>query len=409
MEYGLIGERLGHSYSKEIHGCLADYEYELREVSREEIDAFFEARNFKAVNVTIPYKETVIPHLHYIDEGAKAIGAVNTVVNRGGLLYGYNTDFFGLSALIKRIGVPLSEKKVIILGTGGTSKTAAAVARALGASEVIRASRSSKEDAVSYEELYEKHLDADYVINTTPVGMFPNTDGSPLDLSRFFKLSGVADAIYNPLRTELVTEAMTRGIPAEGGLYMLVAQAVKAVEFFLDVTIAEDKILEIYNKIKGRKENIVLIGMPASGKSTVGALLSEKLMREFVDTDELIVERAGREITEIFSTYGEKYFRDLESEVIRDLSTRCELVIATGGGAVLRQENVKELKKNGRLFFIDRPLEKLIPTESRPLSSDRESITKRYNERYGIYTAVCDARIDADKTPCGVAEEILKQ
>lgn len=409
MEYGLIGERLGHSYSKEIHGYLADYEYELREVGREDIDAFFEARDFKAVNVTIPYKETVIPHLHYVDEGAKAIGAVNTVVNKGGLLYGYNTDFFGLSALIKRIGVPLSEKKVIILGTGGTSKTAAAVARALGASEVIRASRSSKEDAVSYEELYEKHLDADYVINTTPVGMFPNTDGSPLDISRFFKLSGVADAIYNPLRTELVSEAMARGIPAEGGLYMLVAQAVRAVEFFLNVTLSEDKILEIYNKIKGRKENIVLIGMPASGKSTVGRLLSDMSERELVDTDALIVKRAGMEITEIFSKFGEAYFRDLEREVIGEVSRQSELIIATGGGAILRQENVKELKKNGRLFFIDRPLEKLIPTDSRPLSSDRESITKRYNERYGIYTAVCDERIDADKSAREVAEEILNR
>ena len=409
MEYGLIGERLGHSYSKEIHGCLADYEYELCEVGREDIDAFFEARNFKAVNVTIPYKETVIPHLHYIDEGAKAIGAVNTVVNKGGLLYGYNTDFFGLSALIKRIGVPLSKKKVIILGTGGTSKTAAAVARALGASEVIRVSRSSKEDAVSYEELYEKHLDADYVINTTPVGMFPNTDGSPLDLSRFFKLSGVADAIYNPLRTELVTEAMTRGIPAQGGLYMLVAQAAQAVEFFLDVTIAEGKILEIYSKIKGRKENIVLVGMPASGKSTVGRLISDMSARRLVDTDELIVERVGMEITEIFSKFGEKHFRDLESEVIREVSRQSELIIATGGGAVLRGENVKELKKNGRLFFIDRPLEKLIPTDSRPLSKDRESITKRYNERYGIYNAVCDERIDADKSAREVAEEILNR
>ena len=409
MEYGLIGERLVHSYSKEIHGYIADYEYELCEVSREEIDAFFEARNFKAVNVTIPYKETVIPHLHYIDEGAKAIGAVNTVVNRGGLLYGYNTDFFGLSSLINKIGVSLDGKKVIILGTGGTSKTAAAVARSLGAAEVIRVSRSAKDDAISYEELYEKHQDADYLINTTPVGMFPRNDGAPVDISAFPRLSGVADTIYNPLRTELVMAARARKIPADGGLYMLAAQAVKAVEFFLDTKLSENKICEIYDKINGRKENIVLIGMPASGKSTVGALLSEKLMREFVDTDKLIVERAGRDINEIFSKFGEKYFRDLESEVIRDLSTRCELVIATGGGAVLREENVKELKKNGRLFFIDRPLEKLIPTESRPLSSDRASITKRYEERYGIYTAVCDVRIDADKTPCGVAEEILKQ
>jgi shikimate dehydrogenase len=219
----------------------------------------------------------------------------------------------------------------------------------------------------------------------------------------------VADAIYNPLRTELVSEAMARGIPSEGGLYMLVAQAVRAVEFFLDVTIPEDKILEIYNKIKGRKENIVLIGMPASGKSTVGRLLSDMSERELVDTDALIVKRAGMEITEIFSKFGEAYFRDLESEVIGEVSKRGELIIATGGGAILRKENVKELKKNGRLFFIDRPLEKLIPTDSRPLSKDRESITKRYNERYGIYNAVCDERIDADKSTREVAEEILNR
>ena len=190
---------------------------------------------------------------------------------------------------------------------------------------------------------------------------------------------------------------------------MLVAQAVKAVEFFLDVTIAEDTILEIYNKIKGRKENIILVGMPASGKSTVGRLISDMSARRLVDTDELIVERVGMEITEIFSKFGEKHFRDLESEVIREVSRQSELIIATGGGAVLRGENVKELKKNGRLFFIDRPLEKLIPTDSRPLSKDRESITKRYNERYGIYNAVCDERIDADKSAREVAEEILNR
>lgn len=408
MKYGLIGEKLGHSYSKEIHSYLADYEYELCEVAREDISSFMERGDFKAINVTIPYKQTVIPYLHYIDEGAKAIGAVNTVVNKAGLLYGYNTDFFGLKSLIEKIGVSLKGKKVIILGTGGTSKTACAVARALDAGEILRTSRSEREDAISYEELYEKHLDAEYIINTTPSGMYPNIFDTPVDVSKFSKLSGVADAVYNPLRTPLVLSAKERNIPAEGGLYMLVAQAVKASEHFIDTKYSTDVISEIYGKISGRKENVVLVGMPASGKSTVGKMISDITSREFVDTDELIVKRAGMEITEIFSRFGEKHFRDLESEVIKEVSTKSSLIIATGGGAILRKENTDALKENGRLYFIDRPLEKLIPTASRPLSSDREAIKKRFNERYGIYCSVCNVRIDADATPEEVAEKILK-
>jgi shikimate dehydrogenase len=408
MKYGLIGEKLGHSYSKEIHSYLADYEYELCEVAREDISSFMQRGDFKAINVTIPYKQTVIPYLHYIDEGAGAIGAVNTVVNKDGLLYGYNTDFFGLKSLIERIGVSLNGKKVIILGTGGTSKTASAVAHALGAREILRISRSAKENSVSYEELYEKHLDAEYIINTTPSGMYPDIFNTPIDISKFPKLSGVADAVYNPLRTPLVLSAKERNIPAEGGLYMLVAQAVKASEYFIDTKYSSEVISEIYNKISGRKENIVLIGMPASGKSTVGKLVSDITSREFVDTDELIVKRAGMEITEIFSRFGEQHFRELETQIIKEISAKSSLIIATGGGAILRKENNDALKENGRLYFIDRPLEKLIPTASRPLSSDRKAIEKRFNERYGIYRSVCDVHINADTSPEEVAERILK-
>ena len=407
MNYGLIGEKLGHSYSKEIHGYIADYDYTLYEVAKENFETFATARDFKAINVTIPYKQTIIPYLHYIDESAEAIGAVNTVVNRGGKLYGYNTDFYGLKMLIERIGISLEGKKVAVLGTGGTSKTARAVAESLGACEILRVSRSAKEGAVSYGELYEKHSDVEYIINTTPSGMYPNIFDTPVDISKFDKLSGVCDAVYNPLRTPLVLAARERGISAEGGLYMLVAQAVRASEIFLDAKYSEDTISNIYGKILGRKENIVLIGMPASGKSTVGAIIAEGLGREIVDTDSLIVKKAGMEITEIFSKYGEKHFRDLESEVIREVSAKNSIVIATGGGAILRTENVKALKEGGRLFFIDRPLEKLIPTDSRPLSSDREAITRRYNERYGIYRAIADVIIDADATPSEVAEKVV--
>ncbi|MBQ8321787.1 MAG: shikimate dehydrogenase [Clostridia bacterium] len=407
MNYGLIGEKLGHSYSKEIHGYLADYDYTLREVAKEYFDTFATERDFKAINVTIPYKQTIIPYLYYIDESAKAIGAVNTVVNREGKLYGYNTDFYGLKMLIERIGVSLDEKKVAVLGTGGTSKTARAVAESLGAREVLRVSRSAKEGAISYDKLYLDHSDVEYIINTTPSGMYPNIFDIPVDISKFERLLGVCDAVYNPLRTPLVLAAREHGIAAEGGLYMLVAQAVRASEIFLGTTYSEDTILDIYNKILGRKENIVLIGMPASGKSTVGAIIAECLDRDIVDTDNLIVEKAGMEITEIFSKYGEKHFRDLESEAVRVASARNSVVIATGGGAILREENVKALREGGRLFFIDRPLEKLIPTDSRPLSSDREAITRRYNERYGIYRAVADVIIDADATPGEVADKII--
>ncbi len=408
MDYGLIGEKLGHSYSKEIHGYLADYDYSLTEVARDNFDAFAKAREFKAINVTIPYKETIIPYLSYIDEGARLIGAVNTVVNRSGELYGYNTDFFGLSSLVKKIGVNLSGLKVAILGTGGTSKTARAVAQSLGAREIITVSRNAKEGVVTYSELYEKHSDTEYIINTTPVGMYPKIFERPVDVSLFSGLKGVLDAIYNPLRTPLVLSAIERNIPAEGGLYMLVAQAVRASEIFLDTKYSEDAISEIYGKIKGRKENTVLIGMPASGKTTVGWLISEKLSRELIDTDELIVSKAGMPITEIFAKHGEEYFRDLESEAVREAAKQNGVVIATGGGAVLREENVNALKEGGRLFFIDRPLEKLVPTSSRPLSSDREAITKRYNERYSIYCGAADVRIDADDAPTAVAEKIIK-
>ena len=406
MKYGCIGEHLAHSFSKEIHSLLADYEYELCEIPRGELCAFMEKRDFLAINVTIPYKEAVIPHLHYIDPRAEKIGAVNTVVNRDGLLYGYNTDFFGMESLIKYLGLDLEGKKVIILGTGGTSKTASAVASSLGAKTVMRVSRSGRECSMTYEELYEKHSDTDVIINTTPSGMFPNIYDKPVDVSRFSRLSGVVDVVYNPLSTPLVLSARERGIPADGGLFMLVAQAVRASEIFLDKSYPDGVLEQIYATIRSKKENAVLIGMPASGKSTVGKLLAERLGRELIDTDALIVERAGMEIKEIFATRGEAEFRRLESEVIKEVAARSSVIIATGGGAVLFEDNVKALRENGRLFFLDRPPQLLVPTSSRPLSSDRASIEKRYRERYPIYTSIADVRIDASVTADEVAEKI---
>ncbi len=406
MEYGCIGEHLSHSFSKEIHNALADYEYELCEVERDKLDDFASKRDFLAINVTIPYKELIIPHMYCIDEHARAIGAVNTVVNRGGVLYGYNTDFYGMCRLIEHAGVKVNGKRVLILGSGGTSKTAYAVAEHLGACEIIRASRTAKEDALTYEEVYAGHTDIEVIINTTPVGMYPDIYKRPIDISRFPALIGVIDAIYNPLRSELVRDAAERGIAAEGGLYMLVAQGVRASEIFTDVSYAEDELDRVYKKLLREKENIVLTGMPGSGKSTVGRLLADKLSRELIDTDTLITEHAGIPITEIFEKHGEAYFRELEAEAVRAASARTGVIIATGGGAILRKENASALKKNGRIYFLDRPIEELLPTEDRPTASTREAILMRYNERYSIYKATADVHIKADCNASEVAEKI---
>ena len=408
MKTGCIGEHLKHSFSREVHNALGNYEYEIKEIPKSELDAFMMKRDFKAINVTIPYKEAVIPHLFFTDEHAKAIGAVNTILNREGRLYGYNTDFYGMRALLSHAGVELQGKKVVILGTGGTSKTAHAVSEFLLAREIVTVSRSAREGAVTYEELYEKHCDAEVIINTTPVGMYPNIFGCPVELSRFPLLSGVIDAVYNPMRTRLVCEAKKRGIAAEGGLYMLVSQAVRAAEIFDDVTYDADTLDRVFNKISREKQNIVLIGMPASGKSTVGKILSEHLGRELIDTDTLISVSAGMSIPEIFSEHGEKYFRCLETEVIKGVSAKTCAVIATGGGAPLKRENVDALSQNGLIYFIDRPLEKLIPTDDRPLSSTKEAIEQRYRERYGIYLASADVQIDASPEAELVAQSILE-
>ena len=410
MKYGLIGEKLGHSFSKEIHASFGDYEYELREIAKDELSDFMKRLDFLGVNVTMPYKAAVMSYLDEIDESAREIEAVNTVVNREGKLYGYNTDYSGMRALFDHAGIDVSGKKVAILGSGGTSKTARVVLKSLGAKEIIRVSRSGKDGAVTYGELYDNHSDTEIIVNTTPVGMYPDIFDCPVDLARFNKLSGVIDAVYNPINTTLVQRARELGVKAEGGLYMLVAQAAQASELFLEENGSTHPVVidKAYEKIKNKKENIVLIGMPSSGKSTVGKILAERLGRRLVDTDELIVEQIGMSIKEYFECYGEDKFRDIESRIIASLAGENSLVIATGGGAILREENISALKYNGKLYFIDRPLEKLMPTESRPISSDRASIEERYKERYTIYCGCCDKHIDADCDAETVAEKILE-
>ena len=393
-EFGCIGRKLGHSFSKEIHNALADYEYELLELEPSELAKFFESRNFRGINVTVPYKEVIIPYLDAIDTSAKIIGAVNTVIkDKDGKLNGYNTDFYGMEKLIRHAKIEIGGKKVAILGTGGTAKTAKAVSKHLGANEVLTVSRTPKNDEISYGELYENHTDTDIIINTTPVGMFPDSYKSPVDIEAFSGLSGVIDAVYNPLRTVLVRAACERDIAAEGGLYMLVAQAVRASEIFLGKSYPDSATDKIFEKILKEKESIVLIGMPGCGKTTVGTLLADALKRELIDTDDIIVKNAGMPISEIFEKYGEAYFRELESEAVKEAAKIPSAIIATGGGAILSKENVSALKGNGRLYFIDRPLEQLIPTCDRPTASDRAKIKKRYEERYGIYTDVADVKI----------------
>ena len=409
MEYGLIGEHLPHSFSKEIHEQLADYTYDLHELRPDELDGFMKARNFKAINVTIPYKRDVIPYLDAISPSAAEIGAVNTIVNRGGKLSGYNTDMLGMEALLRRIGLDLTEKTVLILGTGGTSHTAQYVAKHLGAGRVVTVSRSRRDGSVTYADAPRLYPDAAVILNTTPAGMFPNVDAQAIDLSRFPALEGVADVVYNPLRTQLVQQAHALGLPAEGGLYMLVGQAVAAVEIFLDRKLPSDALDNVFSAVFSSKESIVLTGMPGSGKTTVGKLLAKQLGRSFYDSDDEITSRTGRTPNEIIRADGEAAFRDVEAETIAALSLQPGCVIATGGGAILRDENIRHLRANGRIFFLDRKLSDILPTDDRPLSSDRAALRKRYDERYPIYTATADAVIPVTGTPEDVAAMIRKE
>lgn len=408
MKCGCIGKKLTHSFSKEIHALLADYRYDLIELNEEQIAGFFEQRNFDAVNVTIPYKQTVIPYLDVVSDAAQRIGAVNTVVNRGGRLFGYNTDYYGMKALLEKAGIAVNGKKVLILGTGGTSRTARVVARDLGAADIVLVSRRKSEHAVTYEEAAGQHADAQVIINTTPCGMYPDCDASPIGLAAFAKLEGVIDAVYNPLCTRLILEAKKRGVRAEGGLYMLVMQAIVAAEKFLDKTIEKAEADRVFAQVLAERENIVLIGMPGSGKSTVGRIL-QKTGLDFVDTDAEIEKRCGCAIRQLIERKGEAYFRDLEAEVVRDVSLESGRIIATGGGAVLRPENVKCLQQNGKLYFLNADLGRLRATGTRPLANTEEKIKKLYAERKDVYHAAADVMVPDMKTPEEEAAYIMQK
>lgn len=409
MKCGLIGRKLGHSYSCQIHHAIADYSYDLWELEPEQLAPFLQKGDFAGVNVTIPYKQQVISYLDDLSDTARAIGAVNTIVNRSGRLYGDNTDLAGMIALIRRLGLELHGKKVLILGTGGTSKTARAAAQQLGAAEVYRLSRSGREDAVTYEEARRLHGDAAVLINTTPCGMYPAVEDCPLDPADFPRLEGVVDAVYNPLRTNLVLAARERGIPAQGGLYMLAAQAVYAGALFRGCQAAQADIDLAYRTVLRQVENIVLIGMPSAGKTTVGQLLARRTGKKFTDTDTLAEQRIGMTIADYFRTSGEEAFRAREQETVAEVSAAGGQIIATGGGAILRRENLTALRRNGLLVFLDRPIEQLTATVDRPLASDREALRRRYEERYALYRAAADVYIKNDGSPEEAADQIERQ
>ena len=371
--FGLLGEILGHSFSKEIHESINDYTYNLIEVSKDNFNSFMETKNFKAINVTIPYKELVIPYLSYIDPKAKQIGAVNTIINDNNKLYGYNTDYLGLKQLIIKNKIDFKNKKVLILGTGGTSKTAFVLSKDLGCAQVIKVSRRKSDETISYEEAKEKYNDANIIINTTPCGMYPNDD-LIIELDNFNNLEAVVDVIYNPLNTKLIRAAKERNIKAVNGLYMLVAQAVYASYLFINKDVVESKIDEVYKKIKNNKLNISLIGMPSCGKTTISLELGKLLNKEVVDSDVLIEKEINMPISQFLNKDNENVFRDIESKVIDNISKQNNLIISTGGGVIKRKENIDYLRRNSIIIFIDRDLELLQTTSSRPLSNNKTDL-----------------------------------
>ena len=409
MKYGLLGEKLGHSFSKEIHESISDYKYELKEVAKADFDKFMTNRDFNAINVTIPYKEKVIPYLDYIDDAAKAIGAVNTIVNKNGKLFGYNTDFLGLRDLVLTNDINVKDKKVLILGDGGTAKTSNAVFKFLGAKQIQFVSLYPNDAACSYEDAIKLHNDANIIVNATPCGMFPNNDDLIIDITYFKELEAVVDVIYNPLKTALLRNAEKYNIKAVGGLYMLVGQAVYASSIFIDKNYDQSVITNTYNKIYNDKKNIVLIGMPSCGKSTIGQEISRILNKEYVDTDLLIEKKLGMPISDFLNKDTEEEFRQIETSIINDISKKNNLVISTGGGIIKKEDNIFYLKANGTIIFIDRPLELLEATSSRPLSSNKKDLENLYNVRYPLYKKYADIIVKNDIQLNDVIEKILKE
>lgn len=401
MKCGLLGRKLGHSYSPQIHAHLGDYPYDLFEKEPEEVEEFLHDGDFTAINVTIPYKQTVIPFCAELSPMARRIGAVNTIVRRqDGSLIGHNTDYFGFLSTVRRTGLDPCGKKVLIIGSGGASKPALAVMEELSANVTVISHKENTPETLS------RHSDCAVLVNATPVGMYPNVGVSPVDLSLFPHLEGVIDMIYNPARTKLLLDAEARGLVTENGLWMLVAQAKEAAEWFTGRPIGDEVIETIHRQLKTQMENIILIGMPGCGKSTVGKILAEHLGRPFVDADSRIVDAAGMSIPEIFAHSGEEGFRQIETQVLSDLGMRSGLVIATGGGCVTQERNYPLLHQNGTCVWLTRDLAKL-PADGRPLSQ-KGKLEQMYQIRKPLYERFADVTVSNDAAAEDCAAMILE-
>lgn len=386
MKYGLIGEKLGHSFSKEIHERIADYQFDLCPLTKDEFPSFMEKRDFEAINVTIPYKKDVLPYLDELDEHAKAIGAVNTIVHKNGKLIGHNTDFSGFLYMVRHHNIHMANKRVLILGNGGASSAIQAVVKHEQAKEIIIVDIVETNGAISYERALKEHNDAQIIINTSPVGMYPNIGESPIDIKLFKQCEAVMDVVYNPILTKLCFDAQELGIQRVNGLEMLIAQAVYACEFFLDIKMDEFIIDTIFRELQFKTCNIVLIGMPSAGKTTIGRMLEKALHKTFLDLDDVIIEKAGKSIPEIFEESGEEGFRALETQTAMELSKLTNHVLATGGGTIKNKINMDYLRLNGITIFIDRDVEKLISSDpNRPLSKSQEALKQMHKERLPLY------------------------
>lgn len=398
---GLLGRKLGHSYSPQIHSLLADYEYLLYEKEPEELEDFLKNGEFDGLNVTIPYKKAVVPYCAELSETARKIGSVNTLVRRAdGSLYGDNTDAFGFEALLKHSGISAEGKKCLVLGTGGASVTVCAVLHSLGAKEVITVSRTGDNNYGNIS----KHSDAEIIINATPVGMFPNNGESVIDLRAFPNCSGVLDVIYNPARTAILLQAEELGIKNACGLYMLVAQAKKSSEDFTGESIPDSEIERIEGILRRGMQNVVIVGMPGSGKSSVAEELGKKLCRKVIDTDAEIVSRAKMSIPEIFESFGEEHFRALETEVMRDCGKQSGFIISTGGGCVTREENYPLLHQNAVIIWVQRDIS-LLSREGRPISQ-KSDLNELYNARRKYYERFADIIADNNGELSGTVSEI---
>lgn len=408
MEYGLIGEKISHSYSNDIHESLGHYSYEICDLSQDAFSTFMSEKNFKAINVTIPYKEKVIPYLDYISPDASQMHSVNIVVNKDSKLYGYNSDITGIIETFKHYKIDVKGKIVLVLGTGGASHTVAYTLNKLEAKKVITVSREEGKGDITYDKVNLYYNDVDVIVNATPNGMYHREYKRLVELDKFSKLEVVFDLIYNPLKTPLMLEAEELKIKAVGGMYMLISQAVDAMHHFKGIDVSKEEVDKYFSKIVKDKLNIVLIGMPTSGKTTIGDRLSKILNKDYVDTDTYISLKNDIVIPSYIEEKGEENFRVLETESIKEIKDFRSTIISTGGGVITKDINMKYLKENSIIFFIDRPLELLYPSNDRPLSSDNSSLKKKYDERIELYRKYADYIIKNDKDIDDVVKMIVR-